>query len=182
MKKNIVMLIMVILMIALFIVGIIINNIDKSDTNQKLNNSVIKENSSIKTESVKSATAYFTVQDCVNKYITYVEQKDTDSILKILNHEYIEKNNITKENVLDKIENIQGLVVFEADKMYVEEIDENNNKYYVSGSIISENAESDNESTVIKDKFYIAVELDLENMIFSVIPLEDGGILNEENN
>ena len=181
MKKKILIVIIVLLIVIFIILGTLLKNSNtENNINNNLNNLTVKENVSIQLEQVQGATPYFTVQSCVNKYITYVAEKDNDSVYKILDNEYIEKNNITKSNVLNKIEEIQEAVIFEAEKMYVEEIDQNNNKYYVLGILKQDNLEEGEK--IINNNFKIAVSLDFENMIFSVMPLEDGGIFDEKNN
>lgn len=186
--KNIIgkiLIICLILIIILFICLVIESKNQINNTSELKNETVIDEKvdeTGKKIEPVKSSTAYFTVQSCVNKYISYILEKDLNSVYNILDNEYIEKNAITENNVLDKINNINEKVIFEATKMYVQEIDENNNKYYVSGVLEQDNFGYVDEKAIVEDKFNVAVVLDLENMIFSIIPLEDGGIFNEENN
>ena len=103
----------------------------------------------------------------------------------MLNEDYIQNNNITKDNVLNKIdtlkiEDVESSVTFEATKMYVEELDENNNRYYVLGILKQESLEYE-EEILLDNNFKIIVNLDFENMIFSAEPLENGGIFNETN-
>ena len=53
-------------------------------------------------EPVKSATAFFTVQDCVNKYLSYVQDKNSEAVFKVLDSGYKQDSNITEKNVLNK--------------------------------------------------------------------------------
>lgn len=174
MRKNILLIIISVLIIITVIICILLNVIKntkgKENTNLQISNTVSEtENEELK--EVKSATEYFTVQSCVNKYLTYIEEKDISSILKILDVEYINNNNITENNVLNNIGNISEVAIFEAKKMYVEKIDQNNNKYYITGILKKDSMDAENGLEIIKDNFNIAVKLDFENMIFSVIPL-----------
>lgn len=176
MKKNVLISIIVLLIIIVLAIIIIMNNI-KSNENVGQNNIIIEQNQNKKIEKVQSASAYFTVQSCINKYINYVTSKDTDSILKLLDSGYIIENNITEDNVLEKIENISGFVIFEAEEIYVEEIDSNNKIYYVSGVLKQEGLEV---YTTIDTEFYITVNMNFNDNIFSIIPFGNGGLFNEE--
>ena len=178
MKKNVFISIIIFLIIAIVAILIIMNKIEDNNI-QKQNNIVIQQNKYEKIEKVKSASAYFTVQSCVNKYINYVGNKDTNSLLKLLDSKYIEDNNVTKDNVLEKVENIDGLVIFEAKEMYVKEVDENNKIYYVSGILKEEGLE---RYITIDTDFDITVNMNFSNNIFSVIPFGNGGLFNEEGN
>lgn len=122
---------------------------------------------------VKSASAFFTAQYCANKYLGYVSDDDLESVYKVLDYQYITENNITKQNVMEKIEDIPEQAQLKVEKMYLEKIDDNNSKYYMSGLLVQDTSEGD---VVLQDNFNIAVILDFENMIFSIIPLENGGV------
>lgn len=181
-KKSFLIIIIIFLIIS---VAIILNNIFKINNKEitEINNIIMEDNKeeivdAKNLETVKSATAYFTVQSCVNKYINYLSNKDKENIIILLDSDYLEKNNINEENVLEKIEEIPENTLFEAEKMYVEIISDDVNKYYVSGILKEDNFE---QSEVIKNEFYIIINMDLKNMIFSVEPLKNGGIFNEKN-
>lgn len=176
MKKNVLIFLIALLVILSTIILIVMGNL-KTENNQVQNNIIIEQNQSKKIEKVNSASAYFTVKSCINKYINYVTNKDTDSILKILDSSYIKENNINQNNVLEKIETISGSIIFEAETMYVEEIDENNKIYYVLGSLKEEGLET---YTTIDDEFYITVNMNYDDNIFSIIPFGNEGLFNEE--
>lgn len=175
MRKNLLLIIISVLIIITVIICILLNVIkntkNEENTNTQINNNTVSQIDTKELKEVKSATEYFTVQSCVNKYLTYIGGKNASSILKILDAEYINNNNITEKNVLNNVGNISEMVIFEAKKMYVEQIDENSNKYYVTGILKRDSMDDENGLKVIKDNFNIAIKLDFENMIFSVIPL-----------
>lgn len=171
----------IILIIIMIIAIIIITNNKKENDSSNITNIEVKEEKNL--EEVKSATAFFTVQSCANKYITYISQEKSEEVYKILDKEYINNNKISQDNVLDilnKDKKINGVVTLEVDKMYVEEIDENHNKYYMHGRLKEESEISNIK--IIDNDFKLAIILDFDNMIFSVNPLMDGGIFNEKEN
>lgn len=141
-------------------------NSELADTNQN-----VKEEKEL--TQVKSASAFFTAQNCANKYLGYVSEKDSESIFRVLDYNYIEQNGITSENVMEKIDNIPEQAQLKVEKMYLEKIDDNNSKYYMTGLLVQDTSEGD---ILLQDNFSIAVILDFENMIFSIIPLENGGV------
>lgn len=177
----IVLILIIILILVLFIINK--NETNNTKTNQYENKqfateSIEQNNKNL--EKVKSATAFFTVESCVNKYINYLLQNDAESVYRILDNEYIQKHEITQTNVLNKISDIPEQVIFEATKMYVEEVDENNNKYYVSGILKQDTTAENSGYATVNNNFNITVVLNFKDMIFSIIPFEDGGVLNEE--
>lgn len=177
-KKLIIILIITVLIIFTILLIKYNKKNDTSETNTLSYNNDLGEQKTEITK-VKSASAYFTVQSCVNKYILYISEQDKESIYNLLDFEYIEENNINRDNILNKIEKIPEQVTFEAEKMYVEEIDDNHSKYYTSGVLKQNNLE---ESIIINNNFNIAVNMDFDNMIFSIIPLENGGVFDEKIN
>lgn len=176
MKKNILIYIIILLIIIVIAILTVMNKIQDNDV-QEQSNIIVEDSKDKKIEKVKSTSAYFTVQSCVDKYVNYVASKDIDSILKILDSEYIIENNITKDNVLEKVENISGLLIFQAKEMYVEEVDTDNKIYYVSGILKEDGLEA---YTTIDNDFYITVNMDFSNNIFSIIPFGNGGLFNEK--
>lgn len=179
-KKSFIIIIIIILLIICIIISTILkiknNNVNSI---QNVENVIEEDKKYENLENVNSSTAYFTVQSCVNQYISYVCNKDIEAILVLLDSNYLEKNNITKENVLDQIGEIPENGAFEAEKMYMEKIDENANKYYVLGTLKQDNFEQEN---VLNDKFSIIINMNLDDMVFSVEPLKDGGIFDEKGN
>lgn len=125
---------------------------------------------------VKDRNDFFTVQSCINQYIVYLVQNDGESLYNLLDKTYIQEFNITKENVLEHVEDLSGEISFRAKKMYFEQISENVYRYYVKGEII----ENDIDIMTSKGEFNITVNMDIDNMLFSIIPYGYGGIFNEE--
>ena len=178
-KKIIIM----IIIIALMVLGITMflithKSIKQEDTNviQKETITSGKEKVNFNDmEPVKSAIAFFTVQNCINKYIGYVTEENADGIYKVLDKDFIQENNITKDNVVNKIPKLEEEVEFSAEQMYMEEINENQIKYYAVGVIAKSDGhgevDEENFEKNEENNFHIMVLLNVEEMTFSIIPL-----------
>lgn len=171
----------IIIILLLLLIISIINIYNKNDNDNTFTNNIeIIEGDNNVLEDIKVVTnphMYFTVKSCIEKYISYISQGDNESVYKILDNEYIIKFNISEENIFNIIETTNNPFTISIEKMYFKE---NNNiqEYYVSAILIEE----DMNGEVIKEKeFKITVKLDINNMIYSVIPNGYGGPLYEEN-
>lgn len=188
--KNKKWLLLVLFIILIFI--IIIYVINHKEKNENVEDKNFKQIEQKNLEPVKNHNLFFAVQTCVEKYLTYVANENKDEILMVLDEEYIKDNNINKNNVLEKINNNDILLNFHAEEMYFEEINDDINKYYVSGyqeATVDNDYEDDSqelftetEASHISQYMYFEVKLDFENMIFSIKPIENGGIFNEKSN
>ena len=137
-------------------------------------------------EDVTDSEKYFSVINCINIYLSQInkenaityERDENDEYIEVnnqaqanqkmynvLSKSYIEKNNITVENINQKIETLDDNVIFIPLEMKVIE-NLNLDNYLVHGSI-----------TTIQNKYikdvYLIIYLDKENKIFSVEPLNN---------
>ena len=69
---------------------------------------------------VENRSEFFTVSSCVDFYLSYVVDKDSESILNVLDKNFKKDNNINEANVLDKIKTFSEPKEFVAEKMYYE--------------------------------------------------------------
>lgn len=128
-------------------------------------------------EIVTSSSKFYTVSNCVDRYLSYLSGEDIENLLVLIDNSYKKKNNVTKENLFSKVDKLDGIYRFEAKKMYQQEINDNITKYYVKGYLISEGL--NDEITINKSQYYIIVLLDNSNSTYSIIPY-DGDIFNKE--
>ncbi len=172
MKKKILVAI-ILLVISLFVIlGIFLTNKDR-----KQNAEIVPEESiSSKIERVKSATAFYTVENCVNKYLVYLSERNTNIIFNLLDENYKKELNITEQNVLQHVENINGNYTFSAKDMYYE-TNGDIQKYYVTGELVQDALPD--VLTGENIEFNITVILDMKNSIFSIIPYGYGGMYYE---
>lgn len=130
-------------------------------------------------EIVKSSSKFYTVSNCVYRYLTYVEAKNSDNILLLLDNKYKKDNSIDKNNVIDIIGSLDGNYSFEGRKMYEQRINDNTEKYYVYGYLRKEVMNPSLAEDPIE--YYIIVTLDTKNQTFSITPYDgeifvNGGI------
>lgn len=150
---TIVIVIIVILVILLFSLG------SMNGENININSDINEEEDMVGTKSIERVTSrddFYIIENCIQKYIGYVKEKDVEKIYGCLDEEFLEKENITKENIASKIENWET-ENFIAEKMYVYDDTETISEYFVEGVIEGE-------------KYYIIVKVDYENETFSVMP------------
>ena len=88
-------------------------------------------------EIVKSSSKFYTVSNCVYRYITYVQSKSSDNVLLTLDSKYKKDNNINKDNIFEKISVLDGNYNFEGRKMYQQKLNDDTTKYYGSTGTIS---------------------------------------------
>ena len=89
-KNNIILII-----IFVILVGVLIYIVS---TDKKENSVVNESTKSYKYEVVNDYSDFFTIENCVNKYFNYLSLNDKDSLMKILDQEYLSSTNNVLEN------------------------------------------------------------------------------------
>jgi len=117
-------------------------------------------------EKVRERNSFYTVTACVDKYLSYLYDEDTEVLYNYLDAEYIKQNNITKNNILEKIGSIDTYKIFIGKEMYEQKITENVRKYYAYGVIKEDVADGEG----LEEEFYITIKIDSKNETFSVLP------------
>jgi hypothetical protein len=146
----------IILLCAFAIILIILVNNDDKSSIEKLND---------KYKVVNNASNFFTIENCINKYINVVKNKDTDSIMLLLNNDYKIEKNVTIENVYNFTPDITKRTTYQAQKMYNKS---NSYQYYVSGYFMEETI----DSLKIKDNYYFIVSINKNDGTFNITPYE----------
>lgn len=166
-KKDYTLLI-IICVILLCIVILLFLNKDSSDDN------ILSEEPKYKL--VNDYSRFFTIDSCVYKYITYLSSTKTDDLLKILDEEYVNNNGINSNNVYSYVNKLSGNYSFKSKKIYYQVGNDKVIKYFVYGYLIEETIDGIGD----KQDYYLVVNLDVENQLFSVAPY-DGEMFKEEN-
>lgn len=120
---------------------------------------------------VKNYSDFFTVNSCLYRVVTYLNNEDKDTMLLLVSDSFKKKNKVTKENVLDYFDKVLEPSTFTSKKMLYTKINENITKYYVYGTI-------DKDDTLYNDKTskpeskdaYFIVYLDSKNNTFTIEP------------
>lgn len=154
-KKSNVFLVIV-LIVLIFVLIVINNKEDEQILDVQINKVMLLNN----------YNEFFTVNSSVFKYISYLQKKDYNNVLKILDVDYKNNNNINSNNILNYVENLEGNYSFSSKKIYYEIIDENFTKYYVFGYLSMDTIDGISEKL---DRYYI-VKFNTKEKIFSIIP------------
>ncbi len=166
-KKKIVSIVLVILLIALIFILVIIERINYQKT---LSN---REEYDL----VKDASTFFTIDDCANRYITYLSSKDTKNLLAIMNEKYVKDNGLNSSNIINILDTFNfgdHEVSFRTRKMYVKYLSKTVSEYYVYGEVYSD----DIEDAYKMANYYLIISVDSDTLIFDVKPY-DGKIFKE---
>lgn len=162
MKKAIIVMVIVIVIIiaALYLISVQGNQGNENiiDTGETSSTEVL--------EPVKDADRYYTVKGCVDSYIAYVTAQDSESIYKLLDKDYIQDFGITQDNVMEYVEQLDGMQIVQLNKMYEQSIENNIKVYYAEGYIREDVMEQETE----REPYYITVKLDDTNGTFSIMP------------
>lgn len=87
----------------------------------------------IKLATVKDYSTFFTVENCINKYINALSTSNGEDAFNLLTNEYKNLTSITKDNIDDKLVYLDGNYIFENRNVFVKNIDNNTKEYYVYG-------------------------------------------------
>lgn len=136
--------------------------INKEDN--KTNNNVTNKN---KYEIVENYNDFYTVNSCITRYMIYLYEKDSSSILKVLDEKFITNNGINENNVFNYL-NFSKSNTFKSLKMYEEKVNKNVVKYYVYGYAVQEIMD---EMPIYEDAYFI-VFLDKNEGVFSIYPYD----------
>lgn len=164
MKKIIVSLIIILLTIIVCIITMI--SIKQPPKQEELSQNT--QTKMEKYEAIKDYSEFFTVTSCINKYYSYLisNSQNMEIIYNLLDEDYKEKKQITKNNIAEKVKLYEEEQSFSGREMYKLEKTDVITIYWVYGvtkEILANDIATANPS-------YIGVKLDKENMTFSIIP------------
>ena len=109
---------LIILAVILLVLGII--SIVKKSKNNDTNTET-----EIKLETVKDYSTFFTVENCINKYINALSNSNGEDAFNLLTNEYKNLISINKDNVDEKLDYLDGNYVYEASNIFEKNIDNN---------------------------------------------------------
>lgn len=125
---------------------------------------------------VSDRIRYYTVKNAINKYYSYKNISDYDSVIKILDSSYVEKNHIDEDTVTTFIGESNSMMTFETGIMCLKSYKSGVYVYVVEGNEV---AMSTGE---VKNEMYYQITLDGNTSLFSLQPINEeiyGGVCNE---
>lgn len=161
-KKNILIILGVIIAIVVLIIKIFFGNDKQSNINI-----------------VKSSSKFYTVSNCVSRYINYLYSEDIDNVILLLEKNYKKKNNINNDNLFKKINKLDNFYSFSPTKMYEEVINDNLTKYYVKGYLVPDDLDFFETNKV---EYYIIVYFNNKKSTYSIVPYDGKLFKNGDNN
>lgn len=129
---------------------------------------------------VKNFNDFYTINNCINKFVSYVNNKNHEAILSVLSTNYKEKNNINTNNLLSTL-NLEENSIFVAKKMLYKYVDDKEYKYYVYGLQGKNNITMNNDfdETKAHDAYYIVYIKESEDeKMFSIEPYDGKEFIN----
>lgn len=153
-------------LIAWFIIGIVVVILIALfyyEFEIKENNKNIDKNYSI----LNDINRYYTVRGAVIKYYSYISAKDYESIIKILDQDYVKENGLTVENINNIVTDATEPISFSTRLICSKNLGNGKVSYLVSGF------EEDMFSGNRMDNKYYKLILDGNNLLFSITPIEE---------
>lgn len=174
-KKIISILIVILVVIAVAIIGIYMSIVNKgqqnlttsdiNDTQDETNFDTQEENINKEITVLQTENEFFTIEKQLQNYILYNTLKNNEAVYDVLDSNYINKNNITKENaseIIDKLSSVKDCEI-SLQKVYARDsIDKP--IYYAQGILKGEQG---------KTQIYMDVKWDTENNIYCLFPLSE---------
>jgi len=126
-----------------------------------------RKNNSDKMTIMTSRNMYFAAIDYVNIYLNGILEENGKVVYDILDTKYIEKEKVTVDNVLDKVESYEENALIKARKMYYFETD---NAYviYINGILYKDTYEG---LDILDENFEVILTIDNKSSTFSIYPI-----------
>lgn len=190
MKKLKAFIIIIVIIIIILLVGLLyLQFIDKNSDNDLNNNSDEEISYSNNTEDENNASSedgideeyedekdirevtdrskFYTVENCIRDFIEYNVKQEFYCVYALLDQNYIDENQITEENIQDKIENYTDEQIITITEMYMQKTEqEGYTRYYTHLKIRG------SKETTMRD-YFITVILNDNDMYYTIYPGED---------
>lgn len=141
------------------------NNISNTNSNNTIQNNITNNQEISELRDVEDRNDFYTVKSCVEKYISYIVNKDNKAVYNLLDEAYIKQKNINESNILNTVEKIEEGQVFTAKQMKVA-ITGKKEIFTVYGT----RREDKTNSRGNEIEFNVTVILNTTTKTFSVIP------------
>ena len=127
-----------------------------------------------KYEVVTNNARYYTAITPIYKLYEYISNEDVDSIIKILNEDYVKNNEITKDNLKTKgIFNFGNAINFDNQRMCSKHFEKDLTSYIVKGEDVTEPFDMHDEKVNYLGTKYYEIILDSSNFTFNITPISE---------
>lgn len=127
------------------------------------------KSNSDKLETVNEYNTFFTVTSYINDYINNISNQDSSSLYDVLYSDYIDKKNITLNNIYNNIEEYPINSSVKVIKMEYVKV-KNDYIYYVEGKVNQITFDGKQE---IDNNFKVVVITDFDTLSFAIYPLQE---------
>ena len=155
MKKDDIRTFAVILIICALIVGLVLI-LNRKSNSEKL-------------EDVNEYNSFFTITNYINNYMDSLSTSNSSNLYDLLYSDYIEKYNITTDNIFDDIDKLPSYSSIKANKMEYVKV-KNGYIYYIEGKVYQSTIAGD---SLVKDNFKIIVLTDFDTLSYAIYPLKE---------
>lgn len=121
-----------------------------------------------KLDYVNDYNEFFSISNCINNYINYLSNKNSDAVFSLLDTSYTTNNLIDTNNVLNTINYEQDVSVSIKELKYTKV--KENIIYYIKASLYKNTFTG---STKLDETFEALILLDLSNSSYSIIPIDN---------
>lgn len=118
---------------------------------------------------VDEYNVFFSNVNYINNYFNYIASDNSEAVYSVLYDGYIEENQITYDNVLDKVNDYSINSSFGAHSMDVVQIG-NNYIYYIGGRVYENDYFG---KKIIDENFDILLIVDFDNLSYSLYPVDN---------
>lgn len=169
-KKKVIIRIIAIIIIIIIIISIIIISLNNKKINKEEETAIQEEQAEYinvmknpasvvngkKPELVKIENTYYCAKNSINKYFSYLREKNIEAIMGVLDSEYINKNNLNTNTILSARFIPKTVKEFNIEDMY--SLDGTQyTTFYIKGNMD-------------KDEIYLVLNIDFDNKTFSIVP------------
>ena len=109
---------------------------------------------------------YYTIKSAITKYYSYLNMKDYEAVLKILDKNYKDKNDITETNLDEYLTDTDKQLSYQSKVMCLKSVKKGVYTFVTEGTEIASNT-----GTEIGEKYY-QVTLDGNTSLFSLMPVD----------
>jgi hypothetical protein len=158
-EKKVLMIWLIVGILILLVVALV-NIRFNSSTNNSTESTTPGENH------ITDASRYYTVKNAINKYYSYKNAHDYESVIKILSESYVSNNNITTTNITDYIGTSTSYMSYDTGIICLKSVKSGVYVYDVEGVEVVMNTGEEKES------IYYEVTLDGNTQLFSITPID----------